>query len=148
MLFDLGRSFARLPSIPSGDDDGGAARRSSVQVCLAVVSGQDAGVDVTVGWLAGALGIEASTASRLVTQAVAAQLVRSSPAPSDRRRLVLDLTASGIRLAHDARQYQRQVFEEVTSDWDSGEREAFARRFVGFAAAVIARTAVERSPGR
>jgi len=100
---------------------------------------------VTVGWVAAALGVEASTASRLVAQAITARLVQSSPAPTDRRRLVLDLTGTGIRLAHDARQYQRRVFDELTAEWDPADRETFARLFIVFAGDVITRASVERS---
>lgn len=145
-LFQLGRSFARLPSLPV-DGDGPAVRRTLVQICLAIVDGQVTGADVTVGSVASALGIEPSTASRLVAQAVAADLVRSSPADSDRRRLVLDLTGAGLRLTHDARIYQRQMFDDLTAAWGPADRETFARLFVPFAAAVIARATMERAGG-
>lgn len=144
VLFQLGRSFARLPSLPV-DRDGPGVRQSLVQVCLAIVDGQAVGNDVTVGSVASALGIEPSTASRLVAQAVAASLVRSAPAAVDRRRLVLDLTGAGVQFAHDARSHQRRVFEELTATWDPADRETFARLFIPFAAAVIARTAAERA---
>lgn len=143
-LFHLGRSFAHLPSLPAGGD-AAAVRRTLVQVCLAIIDGQVAEDDVTVGSVASTLGIEPSTASRLVARSVAAGLVRSSPAVTDRRRLVLDLTGAGIQLAHDARSYQRRVFDDVTADWDPANRERFARLFVTFARNVIERAAAERS---
>ncbi len=149
MLFQLGRSFARLPlPVPTAQDGGSPVSRTSVQVCLAIVGGQDADEDVTVGWVAVALGVEASTASRLVAQAIAAGFVQSSPAPTDRRRLVLDLTGAGLRLAHEARQYQRQVFDDLTASWALSERETFARLFIVFAGEVIRRASVERSMDR
>lgn len=141
MLFQLGRSFARLP-LPTGED-GAASSRTAVQVCLAIVRGQDAGVEVTVGWVADELGIEPSTASRLVAQTIGSGFIQSAPDPGDRRRLMLDLTAAGIRLVHDARQFQRQIFDELTASWDPADREGFARLFIVFAGDVIRRTSAE-----
>lgn len=143
MLFQLGRSFTRMPLLPP--DDAVAGGRTQVQVCLAIAGGSDTPEDVTVGWVASALGIEASTASRLVAQAVARRLVQSAPSPTDRRRLVLDLTAAGADLVRGAKRYQRQVFDELTHSWEPAERELFARLFLVFAADVIRRATVERA---
>lgn len=143
-LFQLGRSFARLPLPISEDDtDGTGASRTLIQVCLAIVRGQDAGTEITVAWVGRELGIEASTASRLVAQAAEATLVQRAPSPADRRRVVLDLTGAGIRLAQSAIQYQRQVFDELTGSWDPTEREIFARLFIQFANGVIQRARLE-----
>ena len=143
-LFQLGRSFARLPLLIAENDDGSTgASRTLVQVCLAVVRGQDAGAEITVGWVGRELGIEASTASRLVAQAIRAALIQCAPSPTDRRRLVLDLTGSGIRLAQSAIQYQRRVFDELTGTWHPNEREIFARLFIEFANGVIQRARLE-----
>jgi hypothetical protein len=70
-------------------------------------------------------------------------LARHVP-PMDSRPVRLGLTGVGRDQAAEARAYQREVFRQVTSDWAEDEREAFARLFVRFAAAVL--ETMQRAP--
>lgn len=145
-LFRLGRSFHRLPPLGGGGETGGAGpERSSLQVALAVAEGTADGGGVTVGRVAGWLGVEASTASRLVAGAVTAGLVARDPAASDRRQVALRLTPVGTATVEAARRYQRQVFADLTASWDAADRETFARLFPRFADDVTRRTTADRA---
>jgi DNA-binding MarR family transcriptional regulator len=136
-LFDLGRFFARLPLRERLAGEAGADR-SRILASLAVDDGTAAGRDVSVGSVAERLGLDPSTASRLVGQAVAAGLLQRGPSPVDGRLARLALTPAGRDLVADARRYQRAVFDDVTRDWSDAERREFARLFVRFAAGVVA----------
>jgi DNA-binding MarR family transcriptional regulator len=142
-LFRLGRLFGRQPL---ADVLGGRAGRpvelSRVLVVQTVAdassaapgnAGQD---EVTVGVVADRLGIDPSTASRLVAEAVRdGYLIRSTSAV-DGRRACLKLTETGRALALDSRRYQRAVFNQATQGWSDHDREVFARLFVRFATAI------------
>ncbi len=145
-LFDLGRFFARLPlrerlAGPGGGD------RSRILTALAVEAGEGAGREVSVGWVAEQLGLDPSTASRLVAHAVAAGVLRRAPSPVDGRLVRLALTPAGHALVGEARRYQRAVFDDLTGDWSEGERHEFARLFVRLAAEVVAASAAHGRAG-
>ena len=144
-LFRLGRGFHRLPPLGGGAETGGAGpERSSLQVALAVAEGTADG-GVTVGRVAGWLGVEASTASRLVAGAVTAGLVARDPATGDRRQVALRLTPVGTATVEAARRYQRQVFADLTASWDAADRETFARLFPRFTDDVTRRMTADRA---
>lgn len=142
-LFELGRLFGRRPlrrgrATQAGPD----THRSRVLLVLAVETGAAASLGLSVGTVADQLGIDPSTASRLVSQAIADGLLRRDPSPTDRRLARLALTPAGRTLAADARRHQRAVFDDITRTWTDDERREFARLFTKFAADVIsARTA-------
>src|SRR5690606_23163590 len=74
-----------------------------------------------VGSVAELLAVDASTASRLVDRAVAAGYVAREPAPDDRRRVRLELTAKGESLLERATAARRKLLGDVTADWDTNE---------------------------
>lgn len=82
---------------------------------------------MTVGGLAEQLAIDASVASRMVSECIGAGLLRRMPAQRDGRRGVLELTAEGQALRERFRAQQRQAFEQITQDWPEAERLKFAR---------------------
>ena len=137
-LFHLGRAFGRQPAHRAlAEQSGPAVELSRILVVQAVEAGTEAPVqEVTVGAVAEHLGVDPSTASRLVAEAIGAGYLARTPSRADGRRARLALTAAGRALAEDARRYQRAVFEQVTRDWPERERAEFARLFVKFAAAV------------
>lgn len=162
-LFSLGRTFARQ-SVRElvGERSGRAIDLSRVLVAQAVYDEQDdagsadrAGAvdetiaEVSVGTVAERLGIDPSTASRLVADAVRDGYLVRSPSAHDARRVRLTLTETGRALAEASRHYQRQVFLEATTGWSEAERAEFARHFVRFAEAVTGRYAeiADRSVG-
>jgi DNA-binding MarR family transcriptional regulator len=137
-LFTLGRTFARqslrdLLHEPSGR----AVDLSRVLVAQAVDDGLGADdSEVTVGTVAERLGIDPSTASRLVADATRDGYLARSASQHDGRRARLTLTDAGRQLVAASRQFQRQVFLEATATWTEQERIQFARLFVRFAEAV------------
>jgi DNA-binding MarR family transcriptional regulator len=148
-LFRLGRLFSRrsLAATFAGRN-GRAPDLSRVLVAQALVEGNDADRNEnTVGLVAERLGVEPSTASRLVADAVRDGYVVRASSSLDSRRVRLALTADGAALTEAARRYQRRVFDEVTQGWPEIEREEFARLFLRFAAAVEQRIA-PKTPAR
>lgn len=136
-LFRLGRAFGRLPlrdllASPTGR----GAQLSAILVVQSVEAGAAAGQVVTVGNVASRLGIDPSTASRLVAQATRAGYLRRAGVPHDRRAASLEATGQGQELGRDAARYQRAVFDAATDGWTDAERQEFARLFVRFAASI------------
>ncbi len=155
-LFRLGRLFARQPlqTLVNGRP-ARAVELSRVLVVQAVsdemgmAAGDtvEAAGEVTVGVVAERLGIDPSTASRLVAETVRDGLLVRSASPADGRRACLVLTDAGRDLDVASRRYQRQMFEQATRDWPAADRLAFAQLFVQFAASVAGLRAEQESAG-
>ena len=86
--------------------------------------------------VADVLAVDDSTASRLVDQAVVAELVERTTAPHDRRRCVLRLTDSGAALLEDALAARTSLLHELTSDWPEDDIATLATLLDRLAAAV------------
>lgn len=69
-----------------------------------------------VGNVADALGVDGSTASRLVDKAVAAGYLARGSSIQDRRRSVLSLTAAGIELQRRSLRVRQELLAELTTD--------------------------------
>lgn len=147
-LFRLGRAFSKQPLRQAlAGQIGHAVELSRVLVVQAVEEGpRGPGREVTVGAVAEWLGVDPSTASRLVAEAIQDGYLARTASPADGRRARLALTTAGRALAGDARRYQRAVFEQVTRDWSARERDEFARLFIKFAAAVVEARAESAAP--
>jgi DNA-binding MarR family transcriptional regulator len=147
-LFRLGRLFGRRSLAQTlADQRGHAPELSRVLVAQALADDDADRGESTVGLVAERLGVEPSTASRLVADAVRDGYVARATSTLDSRRVRLALTADGVALAEAARRYQRRVFDEVTQGWPDHEREEFARLFLRFAAAVEQRIAPKTPEG-
>ena len=113
-------------------------QRLGVQVEAGVVrtlravanSGSEAGVRE----VAAAMSVDASTASRLVEQAVAAGYLQRSTPPADRRRSVLALTPSGADLLERANRIREEVLTELTAGWSDEDVEQLAQLLARLAA--------------
>lgn len=142
-LFGLGRTFARQSVRDQvRRSSGRAVELSRVLIVQAVDEGKSGpGGEVTVGTVAERLGIDPSTASRLVADATRDGYLARSASARDGRRASLTLTEDGRELVRASRRFQRQVFLEATAEWTDAERAKFARLFVRFAAAVAGRHA-------
>ncbi|CAA9570780.1 MAG: hypothetical protein AVDCRST_MAG49-3587 [uncultured Thermomicrobiales bacterium] len=151
-LFRLGRLFARrsLGDLLAERTPRGVERSRAV-VVQTVADGPDSpGEEVSVGTVAGRLGLDPSTASRLVAAAIRGGYLASAPSAADRRRRRLELTDAGRVLAARARDHQRATFAHVTRDWADAERDAFARLFVRFVEAGaedLSRDRADDAPG-
>ncbi|WP_324194061.1 MarR family winged helix-turn-helix transcriptional regulator [Nocardia blacklockiae] len=126
-LFRLVRFWSRrwINRAP-GAPDGELRQVQYVQAVEAVAAAR--GAEATVTTVATQLGLDHSGASRLVRDAVAAGYLARVDSVRDRRRVVLELTASGEQLLAAARDWQRRCFDELTAAWDEQDR----RRFAGY----------------
>lgn len=95
-----------------------------------------AGDEPGVADVAAALRVEASTASRLVDQAVASGYAARGTARHDRRRCALSLTDSGTDLLERANAVRTGLFAELTRDWSADDIAALARLLERFTAAL------------
>ena len=93
----------------------------------AVASATARGERPTVGELAVAMGVDQPRASRLVSQAVAAGVLRRGADRRDARRSPVALTAEGRRTLASVSAFRRQVLGEATADWSAADRRALAR---------------------
>lgn len=137
-LFRLGRIFSRHPLKDQLQrHTGQAIELSRILVTEAVATGSaEPDQEVTVGVVAERLGIDPSTASRLVAETIEAGYLARLPSQMDNRRLRLELTDAGRKLVANAHRYQRTVFEYVTRDWTEAEQQEFARLLIKFVASV------------
>ncbi|HEY7418607.1 MAG TPA: MarR family winged helix-turn-helix transcriptional regulator [Ktedonobacteraceae bacterium] len=137
-LFRLGRLFSKYPMREQlMQRTGKAIEVSRIVVTEAVAAGpEEPGQEITVGVVASRLGIDPSTASRLVMETINAGYLSRSTSQADSRRLRLELTDMGRKLVEEAHHYQRVVFEHVTREWSEQEQQEFARLLVKFVASV------------
>jgi DNA-binding MarR family transcriptional regulator len=137
-LFRLGRLFSRHPVKNQWRHNAAqSVELSHILVTEAVASASvERGQHVTVGVVAERLGIDPSTASRLVAETIEAGYLARLSSPLDKRRLCLELTDTGHELRVHAQAYQRAVFAHVTGDWTADEQHEFARLLVKFVASV------------
>jgi DNA-binding MarR family transcriptional regulator len=92
-----------------------------------------------VGELAGRIGIDDTTATRLVDRLVEAGLVERGPLAGDRRVTVVGLTADGVELAAQVEQRRQQFFSEVLTALEPDERIELVRLTEKAAAALRSR---------
>lgn len=138
-LFQFGRAFGRLPArdlLESRIE--GSVELSAILIVQAIERAEQEGVEPTVGEIAARLGVDPSTASRLVARAETAGYLRRRASLADGRASVLALSDEGRALSAGAARYQRNVFDAATATWSDEERQEFARLFVRFADAILA----------
>jgi len=149
-LFRLGRFFGKHPMREQlMQQTGKMVEVSRIMVAEAVAAGpEEPGQEMTVGVVASRLGIDPSTASRLVMETINAGYLSRATSQTDSRRLRLELTDAGRELVEAAHHYQRVVFEYVTREWSEQERQEFARLLSKFVASVAETHAVVTSAPR
>lgn len=106
--------------------------------------------EVSVGDVAGFLGVEHSTASRFVDRAVRAGLLSRHVSASDARRVALALTARGIELRTRAHEFRTAWLARVLDTWSPDDVSAFATYLARFAGSVAdhgAPAGLSSSPG-
>lgn len=92
-----------------------------------------------IGTLAGALGLDPSTAGRQVSALLGKDLVARSQASDDRRRCVITPTERGRELMHLTRARRRSSVGDLLADWTPDEVRAFAGFLERYNAAVARR---------
>lgn len=97
--------------------------------CMAVADlGQGRGQQpITVKDVAGALTLEHSSASRLLTETEAAGLLSRGTDPDDRRRTTVRLTEVGERLAEQLVGARTYALDQLLSDWSPADVEQLVR---------------------
>ncbi|MFJ9456279.1 MarR family winged helix-turn-helix transcriptional regulator [Kitasatospora sp. NPDC101447] len=93
---------------------------------------RDSEKEITVGALAGLLGVDPSVASRMVTDNIKAGYLLRAASQHDGRRTVLHLSPAGTALMARFRRHQRSAFEYITADWAEHDRLEFARLMVKY----------------
>lgn len=140
-LFRLGRLFSKVgASVGTDGQAGQTVELSRILIVQAVEELQlNSDQEVSIGAIAQQIGVEASTASRLVAEAIKEGYLNREVSSVDSRRAQLTLTASGRLLAEQARNHQLQIFLQLTTSWTEQEQSEFARLFVQFSSALAER---------
>ncbi|HEY9522243.1 MAG TPA: MarR family winged helix-turn-helix transcriptional regulator, partial [Thermopolyspora sp.] len=99
---------------------------SNVLVVHAVVRLSVECSEVTVGAVAEHLGIDPSTASRFVNDAINAGFVDRHASEVDARRARLLLTDRGRRVLDAVTRYRRDYIDGLVADWTERDREKLA----------------------
>jgi DNA-binding MarR family transcriptional regulator len=104
-----------------------------VHVIEAVAEGPPPdGEPVTVGLVAERLALDPSRASRVVAAAVDAGVVARVAAPSDARRIGLELTDAGRALERTVRAHRANWLGGAMEGWSTADRHRFAELFTRF----------------
>lgn len=85
--------------------------------------------------LADHLGVNPSTATRMVDRLVAGELVSREANPASRRELVVGLTGAGARIVRDVTRYRRDEITKIVSRMPERARHGLVRALSAFAEA-------------
>jgi len=85
--------------------------------------------DLWMSELADRIGVAESTATRLVDRLEAAGLVERRTSPPDRRRVVVELTPAGRKLAFELEESRRQFLAELLAMLPAPDRRELIRLF-------------------
>jgi DNA-binding MarR family transcriptional regulator len=88
---------------------------------------------LNLGAVAAGLGVHPSNATRAVDRLVGADLLGRSDDPTDRRNLVLELTAAGQALVHEVMNERRSAIAEILGRMPDGRRRALVPVLRSFA---------------
>ncbi|GAA3562609.1 hypothetical protein GCM10022222_52870 [Amycolatopsis ultiminotia] len=92
-----------------------------------------------IGTLAGALGLDPSTAGRQVSALLGKGLVERGAAADDRRRSIITPTEQGRERMHLTRSRRRSSMADLMGDWDAADQQSFAGLLTRYNRAVAAR---------
>lgn len=87
----------------------------------------------TVSDLAAHMDVAHSTASRLVARAEDAGAIVRRPSANDRRRVAVELTPAGSRLAAAGLEFRLAILRHATHNWTPHEHQTFADLLARFA---------------
>jgi len=91
--------------------------------------------DVNVSAVAAALDVHPSNATRLLDRLVQAGLLRRSESSTDRRNLVLTLTAEGSQLVSSVMQHRRTAYRRILQTMTRSQRHRLGGALDAFAEA-------------
>lgn len=132
-MFRLGRLIPRTVAQVIADGSEEALSLQRILVVDAIDIERSSGGQATVGSVAARLGVDASTASRLVAQAVRLGSVQRVASQQDGRRIHLGLTERGDQLLATSRRFQQAVFEQLTQQWSQHDKHELARLMIKLA---------------
>jgi len=112
--------------------DGSLGRIARVRMLEALEAADAQGSSLSVSGVAAAIGVDQPRASRLVQEGVERGLVRRVPDPSDARRALIQLTASGREQLTDLRSHRRSAVETALAGFTPEEARTFAELFDRF----------------
>lgn len=115
---------------------------AKVMACLAVSDLQglaDPPGPVTVKDVALALGLEHSTASRLLAETAAEGFVHRTTDPADRRRTVVTLTTTGDMVVTQSSEIRAWAIDLMLAEWASTDLQTFAGLIERFTETIDAR---------
>ncbi len=116
---------------------------AKVMACLVIsdVRGlDDPPQPVTVKDVALALGLEHSTASRLLAETEAEGLIQRGTDPADRRRTVVQLTSTGDVVVAQSSAIRAWAIDLMLAEWDPTELHSFAELVEKFTSTIDARS--------
>lgn len=120
------------------------ARRRVEASTLLVLEALLGGGARTVRDVARDLGVAHSTASRLVTRAQDAGMVRRAASPDSGREVCVEATPDGVATRERGLSFRAAQLRRATADWDAADVEAFAGLLERFATGISTAT----PPGR
>ncbi|RDV44987.1 MarR family transcriptional regulator [Leifsonia sp. ku-ls] len=112
--------------------DGSLGRIARVRMLEALEAADAEGSSLSVSGVAAAIGVDQPRASRLVQEGVERGLVRRVPDPSDARRALIQLTASGREHLTELRTHRRSAVETALAGFTPEEARTFAELFDRF----------------
>src|SRR3989338_237164 len=125
-LQDVSLAVARLmPNIIRGVQLDFFVKRRVTQTQLLLMLAVHAYARCTMGTLARSLHVSLPTASGIVDRLFVSGYVRRLPHPSDRRQILVEVTAKGQAFIRDFQSVIRHRWEEVLRPLSSVERRAF-----------------------
>ncbi|WP_374009290.1 MarR family winged helix-turn-helix transcriptional regulator [Leifsonia sp. LS-T14] len=112
--------------------DGSLGRIARVRMLEALEAADADGRSLSVSGVSEAIGVDQPRASRLVQEGVERGLVRRVPDPSDARRALIQLTASGRSQLAELRTHRRSAVETALAGFTPEEARTFAELFDRF----------------
>lgn len=82
----------------------------------------DANGSLTLSQLATELGVQPSTAMRMIDRLMAAGLLARGSSPTDRRASIISLTPAGRRVVVETTERRRQEIARIVADMPPGQR--------------------------
>jgi DNA-binding MarR family transcriptional regulator len=132
-MFQLARLIPRAVGQTISEQSKEALNLQQILIVDAIELEHSAGRQPTVGAIAQRLGVDPSTASRLVANAVRAGNARRIASQQDGRSTNLELTSRGRELLASSHRFQQAAYDQLTGGWSAQDKRELARLLVKLA---------------